>query len=186
MPLRSEKRSTASLAGWLFADLSIVLMILFASTGLMADDLRCDKIDNTSATSPCKKTPVSTSTIAPDKGNGNVRPKPIVMIIGNARSMSTSSFQLRIEREIQKQALADSSLLSASEWDFGVVLIYGGGRGNDTTSGVNVAKDVQRKFSADSKNRWKKVRVTTFYETGFTNELGYGSVKLKLFPIISK
>jgi hypothetical protein len=186
MPLRSEKRSTASLAGWLFADLSIVLMILFASTGLMADDLRCEKQDETSINSPCKKVPASTSTIVPDKGNGNVRPKPIVMIVNNARSMSTSTFQLRIEREIQKQAQADSSLQGASDWDFGVILIYGGGRGNDTTSGVNVAKDVQRKFSVDSQNRWKKVRVTTFYETGFTNELGYGSVKLKLFPIITK
>jgi hypothetical protein len=184
MALRSEKRSTASLAGWLFADLSIVLMILFASTGLTSDDLRCDKQEKLSANSLCNPQKSSTSTI--DPGNGGIRPKPIVMTINNARSMSTSSFQLRIEREIQKQALADSGLRSASEWDFGVVLIYGGGRGNDTTSGVNVAKEIQRKFSTGSQNRWKKVRLTTFYETGFTNELGYGSVKLKLFPIISK
>jgi hypothetical protein len=186
MALRSEKRSTASLAGWLFADLSIVLMILFASTGLTSNDLRCERKDKASAESPCKEPPTTTSTIAPDKGNGGVRPKPIVMTINSARSMSASKFQLQIEREIQKQSLADSELQGANEWDFGVIIIYGGGRQQDTSDGVRVAQEIQKKISPNPERRWKKVRLTTFYETGFTNEVAYGSVKLKLFPIISK
>lgn len=185
MALRSEKRSTASLAGWLFADLSIVLMILFASTGLTSDDLRCDKQEKLSVNSLCNPPTSTTSTIAPDKGNGNVRPKPIVVFINNARSMSTSRFQLQIEREIEKQSLADSELQNASEWDFGVIIIYGGGRKQNTREGVRVAQEIQKKISPDPQRSWKKVRLTTFYETGFTNEVAYGSVKLKLFPIIS-
>ena len=184
MAPRSEKRSTASLAGWLFADLSIVLMILFASTGLTSDDLRCEKENNSIAESPCKRIP--TSTISPDKGNGNVRPKPIVMTIERARLMSATTFQRQIEREIQRQEKTDASLKGASEWDFGVVIIYGAGRGLSTKDGVRVARDIQKKLSPDSKLRWKKVRMNTFYETGFTNEVSYGSVKMKLFPIISK
>ena len=184
MTPRSEKRSTASLAGWLFADLSIVLMILFASTGLTSDDLRCEKENNSIAESPCKRIP--TSTISPDKGNGNVRPKPIVMTIERARSMSAATFQRQIEREIQRQEKTDASLKGASEWDFGVVIIYGAGRRLSTKDGVRVARDIQKKLSPDSKLRWKKVRMNTFYETGFTNEVSYGSVKMKLFPIISE
>ena len=184
MTPRSEKRSTASLAGWLFADLSIVLMILFASTGLTSDDLRCEKENNSIAESPCKRLP--TSTISPDKGNGNVRPKPIVMTIERARSMSAATFQRQIEREIQRQEKTDASLKGASEWDFGVVIIYGAGRRLSTKDGVRVARDIQKKLSPDSKLRWKKVRMNTFYETGFTNEVSYGSVKMKLFPIISE
>lgn len=184
MALRSEKRSTASLAGWLFADLSIVLMILFASTGLTSDDLRCEKENNSIAESPCKRIP--TSTISPDKGNGNVRPKPIVMTIERARSMSATTFQRQIEREIQRQEKTDASLKGASDWDFGVVIIYGAGRGLSTKDGVRVARDIQKKLSPDSELRWRKVRSNTFYETGFTNEVSYGSVKMKLFPIISE
>ena len=184
MTPRSEKRSTASLAGWLFADLSIVLMILFASTGLTSDDLRCEKENNSIAESPCKRIP--TSTISPDKGNGNVRPKPIVMTIERARSMSAATFQRQIEREIQRQEKTDASLKGASDWDFGVVIIYGAGRGLSTKDGVRVARDIQKKLSPDSKLRWRKVRMNTFYETGFTNEVSYGSVKMKLFPIISE
>ena len=186
MALTSEKRSTASLAGWLFADLSIVLVILFASTGLTSDDLRCEKENNLIAESPCKEIPPPTSTVSPDKGNGNVRPKPIVMTIERARSMSAATFQRQIEREIQRQEKSDASLKGASEWDFGVVIIYGAGRRLSTKDGVRVARDIQKKLSPDSENRWRKVRMNTFYETGFTNEVSYGSVKLKLFPIISK
>ena len=105
MALRSEKRSTASLAGWLFADLSIVLMILFASTGLTSDDLRCEKQDKLSADSPCKKPPASTSTTSTiEPGSGGVRFQPIVVTVDGARSLSAASFQLEIEEKILQQA----------------------------------------------------------------------------------
>jgi hypothetical protein len=186
MALRSEKRSTASLAGWLFADLSIILMIIFASIGLTSDDLRCDSEEKITKASLCNPPISTTSTVAPDKGNGGVRPKPIVVFVRDARSMNASQFQLQIEREIKKQSLADLELQDASEWDFGVIIIYGGAREQNTREGVRVAQEIQKKISPDPERRWKKVRLTTFYELGFTNEVAYGSVKLKLFPIISK
>jgi hypothetical protein len=186
MALRPEKRSTASLAGWLFADLSIILMLLFASSGLTSDDLRCDKQEKLSGNSLCEPPKSTTSTVAPDKGNGGVRPKPIVVFVNDARSMNASQFQLQIEREIKKQSLADLELQDASGWDFGVIIIYGGAREQNTREGVRVAREIQEKISPDPERRWTKVRLTTFYELGFTNEVAYGSVKLKLFPIISK
>jgi len=190
MALRSEKRSTASLAGWLFADLSIVLMILFASTGLTSDDLRCERQDKLSADSPCKKPPVSTSTtstIDPGIGNGGVRFQPIVVTVDRARSLSTASFQLEIEKKILQQAESNNELRTAPSWDYGVILIYGGAQGRkNSEDGDRTAEITLRKISPNKQDRWKKVRETTFYEPGHDKSVPYGSVKLKLFPIISK
>ena len=187
MALRSEKRSTASLAGWLFADLSIVLMILFASTGLSSNDVRCEKQDKLSADSPCKKAPASTSTsttIEPDPTG--IRPKPIEVTIDDIRNMSAATFQDAIERKIRLLAKSDSELQAASNWDFGVILIYGGATGRKNSSdGDEVADIALKKITPDKKPQWGKVRDTTFYEPGHDMSLPYGSVKLKLFPIIT-
>ena len=188
MALRSEKRSTASLAGWLFADLSIVLMILFASTGLSSNDVRCEKQDKLSADSPCKKVPASTSTsttIEPGPSPG-IRPKPIEVTIDGVRNMSPATFQKAIERKIRLLVKSDIKLREASEWDFGVILIYGGAKGRKKSSdGDRIAEIAMKKITPDKQPQWKKVRETTFYEPGHDMSLPYGSVKLKLFPIIT-
>ena len=202
MALRSEKRSTASLAGWLFADLSIVLMILFASTGLSSNDVRCEKQDKLSADSPCKKAPASTSTsttVEPgptgitatsttiELGPTGIRPKPIEVTIDGIRNISPAAFQDAIERKIRLLVKSDIKLKDASEWDFGVILIYGGTKGRKKSSdGDRIAEIAMKKISPDKQTQWKKVRETTFYEPGHDMSLPYGSVKLKLFPIITK
>ena len=187
MALRSEKRSTASLAGWLFADLSIVLMILFASTGLSSNDVRCEKQDKLSADSPCKKAPASTSTSTTIEPGPGIRPKPIEVTIDGVRNMSPATFQDAIERRIRLLAKSDIKLSEASEWDFGVILIYGGAKGRKKSSdGDRIAEIAMKKISPDKQRQWKKVRDTTFYEPGHDMSLPYGSVKLKLFPIITK
>ena len=187
MALRSEKRSTASLAGWLFADLSIVLMILFASTGLSSKDVRCEKQDKLSANSPCKKVPASTTTSTTIKPGPGIRPKPIEVTIDDIRDMSPATFQKAIERKIRLLTKSDIKLKDASDWDFGVVLIYGGARGRkDIGDGDRVAEEALTKISPNVQNRWSKVRATTFFEPAHDKGIPYGSVKLKLFPIISK
>jgi hypothetical protein len=187
MALRSEKRSTASLAGWLFADLSIVLMILFASTGLSSKDVRCEKQDKLSANSPCKKVPASTTTSTTLKpGDGGIRPKPIEVTIDDIRDMSPATFQKAIGEKILQQAKSNTELQNASSWDFGVILIYGGAKGRKKSSdGDRIAEIAMKKISPDKQPQWEKVRETTFYEPGHDMSLPYGSVKLKLFPIIS-
>ena len=185
MALRSEKRSTASLAGWLFADLSIVLMILFASTGLTSDDLRCDKQEKLSANSLCNPPTSTTSTI--DPGNGGIRPKPIEVTIDDIRNMSPDIFQDAIERKIRLLAKSDIKLKDASDWDFGVVLIYGGAKGRkDIGDGDRVAMEARNKLSPNVQNRWSKLSASAFFEPVHDKDTDYGSVKLKLFPIISE
>jgi hypothetical protein len=200
MALRSEKRSTASLAGWLFADLSIVLMILFASTGLSSNDVRCEKQEKLSADSPCKKVPASTSTSTTiEPSNGGIRPKPIEVTIDNIgdkdsaifrkqiENLNPASFQRQIEEKILQQAKSNTELRSASSWDFGVILIYGGAEGRKKSSdGDEIAKIVLKKIAPDKQLQWRKVRDTTFYEPGHDMSLPYGFIKLKLFPIISE
>jgi hypothetical protein len=187
MALRSEKRSPASLAGWLFADLSIVLMILFASTGLSSKDVRCEKQDKLAADSPCKKVPASTSTSTTIKPSPpGIRPKPIEVTIDGVRDISPAAFQDAIEKEIRLLEKSDIKLKDASKWDFGVILIYGGAMGRKKSSdGDRIAEIAMKKISPVKQPQWKKVRDTTFYEPGHDMSLPYGSVKLKLFPIIS-
>ena len=181
----SEKRSNASLAGWLFADLSIVLMILFASTSLKSDDLRCENPSTSVAKSPCKTTP-TTSTIDPSDGKGGVRFQPIVVTINNVLALSPASFQQQIEREIELLATSRSSLQAASTWDYGVILIYGGAKGRaDVADGDRIADEALKRIAPMSQNRWRKVRESTFFEPVHDKGVDYGSVKLKLFPIIS-
>lgn len=185
MAPRSERRSTASLAGWLFADLSIVLMILFASTGLTSDDLRCDKQEKLSTNSLCNPPTSTTSTI--DPGNGGIRPKPIEVTISGVRKMSPATFQNQIEEKIKLLSKSDSKLQAASNWDFGVVLIYGGAKGRkDIGDGDRVAEDARNKLSPNVQNRWSKLSATAFFEPAHDKGIPYGSVKLKLFPIIPK
>jgi hypothetical protein len=185
MALRPEKRSTASLAGWLFADLSIILMILFASSGLTSDDLRCDKQEKLSGNSLCDPPKSTTSTI--DPGNGGIRPTPIEVTVNGVRDMSPATFQKQIEEKIMLLAKSDSKLQEASNWDFGVVLIYGGAQGRkDIGDGDRVAKEARNKLSPNVQNRWSKLSTNAFFEPAHDKGIPYGSVKLKLFPIIPK
>ena len=186
MPKKARKRSTSSLAGWLFADLSIVLMILFASTGLTSDDLRCDRQGDSVAEADCSRpTPSTTSTIEP--GAGGVRFQPIIVVIDQVFSRSNASFQQKIEQEIDAQAQSRTDLSTASSWDYGVILIYGGSKGRSSTEdGDRSAAIARNKIAPLNQPPWKKIRPSTFFEPGHDKSLPYGSVKLKLFPIISK
>jgi hypothetical protein len=188
MPKKARKRSTSSLAGWLFADLSIVLMILFASTGLTSDDLRCDKDGETVSGADCKATPSSTSTTI-EPGFGGVRFQPIIVTIDKVFSRSVASFQEKIQREIAIQAQTKPELSTASNWDYGVIIIRGGAKGrSDSRDGDRSAAIALQKISPSSKptQNWTRIRQSTFFDSGHDSSVPYGSVKLKLFPIISK
>jgi hypothetical protein len=84
-------------------------------------------------------------------------------------------------------AKSDSNLQAASNWDFGVVLIYGGTKGRkDIGDGDRVAKEARNKLSPNAQSRWSKLSANAFFEPVHDTGIPYGSVKLKLFPIISK
>ena len=186
MSRKKSKRSVSSLAGWLFADLSIVLMILFASTGLTSDDLRCKQQEPSTNGALCTRPNSSTSTTV-ESGGGGVRFQPIIITIDKIFSRSFSSFQGEIEREILAQAQSRTDLRTASDWDYGVILIYGGAMGRSNTSdGDRSAAIALNKIVPSENQRWKKIRPTTFFEPGHDKSVPYGSVKLKLFPIIAK
>lgn len=107
--------------------------------------------------------------------------------VDRARSLSTASFQLEIEEEILQQAESNNELRAAPSWDYGVILIYGGAQGRKNSGdGDRTAEIALRKIAPDKQGRWKKVRETTSYEPGHDLSVTYGSVILKLFPIISK
>ena len=186
MSRKKSKRSVSSLAGWLFADLSIVLMILFASTGLTSNDLRCEQKGSTANGELCTPPNPSTSTTL-ESGGGGVRFQPIVVTIDKVFSRSINSFQNQIEIQIRRQASARADLRTASDWDYGVIIIGGGSKDRKTDrDGDRAAKVALSKIAPAENQRWKKIRPSTFFEPGHDKSVPYGSVKLKLFPIIAK
>jgi len=185
MTRKLRNRSASSLAGWLFADLSIVLMILFASTGLKAEDLRCENQPTSSNNEVCSR-PNSSTTTTIEPGAGGVRPKPIVVVINNVRARSEASFQSQLELEIANQATSNPELRTASDWDYGVILIFGGSKGGSLKDGDRIAKIAQRKIKPGDTTGWRKIRRDTFFKSLHETSLPLGSVKIELFPIITK
>lgn len=174
-------------AGWLFADLSIILMILFAATTVKSADGDCTGKDptpdecgpaSTTTTSTTTTTTTTTTTSTPDGGAaGGFRPNPIKITVRNVDSMSAGSLRAVIERAVKKENLPDTH--------FGVIIIYGGSRGIDSSRGDQFADKVQTMLTGVStESAWPRVKPTTYFETGHDNHLSYGDITLKLFPLI--
>lgn len=196
MKFRRVTKSSASLAGWIFADLSLLLAIIFASTSI--DDTTTTSSTSSSTTTTVVK-PSSTdnvdgadSTIAPttttattvscasdvsteDCGLSGVRPDPVVLLIENASRMRPSTFR----NELTRAVLERTDL--PSDPNFGVILIYGGSAGSsDNTVGDRFAAKIQTWLED-----WEHVNFTTYYQPGHDRSVSQGSVRLKLFPILS-
>lgn len=167
MESRTFFKTSISRAGWLFADLSIVLMILFAASTVKTSD-------------PCKDKPkvakecqVSDSTL-PSDGDGSevFKPKPIEIDIRNGSRMSGAGLIELLNKKIDESGIKTSH--------FGVIIIYGGSKGVDNSLGDRNARKAQMKLSSS----WTSVRDITFFEIGHTSDLRSNDLRLKLFPYL--
>lgn len=177
----------SSLAGWLFADLSIVLMILFASVNFIStssscksDEDRgpqCDKQGDVSNTTSTLSETSTTSTLL-DGGAGGVKPDPVEITLVNVSRMSSTKLQATIDSKLRRRP----GLGSARE--FGVVLIFGGSKGQDSSAGSRTASDVKNKLAPVSLPLWKGIRRTTYLRAYHDTSTEPDSVTLVLFPIV--
>ena len=155
--------------GWLFADLSIILMILFAATAVRTTGTDCppgtDEAEGcpTTTTTTTTTIPTPTTTTTPG-GGGGVKPEPLKISLRDVNEMSASRLRETLDKQVQSTDLGESV--------FGVIIIYGGSRGIDSSEGDG------------DKPAWSGVNPTTSFETGHDNQLPYGDVTLKLFPLI--
>lgn len=177
----------SSLAGWLFADLSIMLMILFASVNFISTSgscksnedrgPQCDKQGDVSSTTSTLSETSTTSTLL-DGGVGGFKSDPVEITLVKVSRMSSTKLQATIDSKLRERP----DLGSAEE--FGVVLIFGGSRGQNHSAGSRTANDVKNKLAPVSLPPWKKIRLTTYLGAYHDTSTDPDSVKLVLFPIV--
>lgn len=108
--MRDKVGRRASLAGWLFADLSLVLAILFIGSTIT-------EADNDSAP--------TTTTIAPENVEGNsLNVNPIKVTV----SISNPDNQAEVQTKLESALKAVEKLTSSTK--FGVVIVHGGTGGD--------------------------------------------------------
>ncbi len=184
----------SSLAGWLFADLSLVLMILFASVNFISTSSSCKsnedrdpQCDNQGDASNTTSTLLATSTTSTllDGGVGGFKPDPVEITLFNVSRMSSTKLQATIDSKLRENdsKLREKSGLSSAK-EFGVVLIFGGSRGQSSSAGSRTANDVKNKLAPVSLPLWKGIRRTTYLRAYHDTSTDPDSVTLVLFPIV--
>lgn len=194
---RVRRRSTASLAGWLFADLSLVLAIAFLATS--SSDFTCKdpKTGKSLHECPAPQTtnPAVTTTtlsVGETKGNGGVKPDPIEIVIYRGTSLSTESLRRKLDEAIVEQFRTHKDLAILGDPTmvrFGVIIVRGGNKGetNGRTGSDNALRaESKLEWPKDEKDGagWDKTLRTTYFDTGHNSEFARGALQFKLFPIL--
>ena len=132
--MRTRARGRASLAGWLFADLSIVLAIVFIGSSITTSDAEV-RIDQS-----------STTTLNVPEGNSlDVSPIVVRVTISDPRN------PIEVQTRLAAALLAQHQIGPAAK--FGVVIIEGptGGRLNSVTKEVGITRG---RLAAESLSSW--------------------------------
>jgi hypothetical protein len=165
---RREIRKTNSLAGWLFADLSIVLALIFMSSQLQSSVSNGETIPTTTTTT------LPTAEIATIYGV-SVDPKEITVRISDP-SNAIQIFN-EIEKELKSQGVPENL-------KFGVVLVYAGVT-DDSQDAENEARSRSTKIEESLKN-WGRL-TNKRWVTGKMSDkaVSYPNVKFKLLEDLS-
>ena len=159
-----------ALAGWLFADLALMLSFVFLDSSVSG---RSGPPESSTTTSSTPTTIVTPSTFP---GPVGADPEPIEVKISTELVNDPSSFIDALEREI---SVTDSPKKTATR--FLVVLIR---VGSQNAKSRDFAGPLSEKVRDIIKENWVKVQQDlTYYDTGDDTEVEYGLVKLKLFPV---
>ena len=200
MRARRPGKTTASLAGWLFADLALVLFVVSLSSaesnaacpklkkGQKGQELPAWCLPTTTVKGATTTSTTTTTTTVPDttdpKGSaqapGGIKPEPIEITLDSWRSGSLAA---AIDRELREVYREDGALQAVGPLDeirFGVIIIYGGSRGRSNSMGDRAAERAEV-LLAES---WSRVGTTTYFETGHDQSLVAGGLNLKLFPVL--
>lgn len=176
MAKRRAPQNGGSLAGWLFADLSLLLAILFMSADSEKLEIRCEQQKSAAVSEKCEDS-VSTPT------TGGIKPKPIVVDVQNVLNIDASDVRTLVDRKIEIERSRDPQWRSifgeGQRIQFGVVLLYGGAKGSLSKEGDVASRRAERHLLS-----WKGTTLTTYFESGHDFSLPVGTVRLKLFPLI--
>ena len=147
MAMRDKVGRRASLAGWLFADLSLVLAILFISSTITREE-REPATSPTSTPATTTTDSSTTTTTAPVNSEGNsLNVDPIKVIV----SISDPDNELAVQKSLESALRSIRKLKKSTR--FGVVIVHGGTGGDpDLSGGKNRATR-----AAESLNTWDRL-----------------------------
>lgn len=171
---RRGKRQNNSLAGWLFADLSLVLALIFMSSKLNFSD-SVPPPSTTTTTITTTITTTTTSKIETKKDGVSVNPKVIIVRISNP-DKAAQIFD-EIKAELKNQGVPEYI-------KFGVVLIYAGVT-DDSQYAEKEAQDRSEKIEKSLKS-WGRLTDKRWISGGMhDSSVLYPDVKFKLLEDLS-
>ena len=161
-----NRRQTNSLAGWLFADLSIVLALVF-----MSSQMRSAPVD--------LNTDVSTTTTTTEVlNNSGVSVEPIELIF----EISSSTDSLRIQAELES-ALTQKGI--SPNIKFGVVLVLAGP--SDSSQEAQSSAQERSRQIARTLETWDRLTPRYWVNgNGSDKGINYPMVKVRLLEDLSK
>jgi len=161
MPTSRRRRSSSALAGWVFADLALILSFIFLNsdiTGTAAD---------VGSSSP--------TTVDVKRAKGGADPVPTNINVAFTAKTSRAELIRRVEK-----ALSDKETVVESSRPFLVVIIYGGTRGGSNSQGDIAAERAKELLSG----YWPRlVKGVTYFVLGHDGNSAVGTIQMKLFPV---
>ena len=162
-----NRRQTNSLAGWLFADLSIVLALVFMSSQIRSAPV--DLITDVSAT---------TTTTTEVLSNSGVSVEPIELIF----EISSSTDSLRIQAELER-ALTQKGI--SPNIRFGVVLVLAGPI--DSSQEAQSSAQERSRQIARALETWDRLTPRYWVNgNGSDKGINHPRVKIRLLEDLSK
>ena len=153
------RRQNNSLAGWLFADLSIVLALVF-----MSSQMRSTPADLQNESS------ITTTTMNPNSASSGVSVEPITVIFELSSNLSPSQVQAKLEDALAKKGVPTGM-------KFGVVLILAG-----VTDSSPEAQEVAQKKSKEIEialSSWNRL-TTNRWVNGSGSDKGIKDPEIKV------
>jgi hypothetical protein len=166
---KPARMNWSALAGWLFADLALVLAFVFLDSTAQGTASQSNEVATTTTTT------VLQTTTTVDISTG-ADPEPIVIEIAATVNTDADTLQQRLESEISRSGdpRANQRIL--------VVIIGGGGLGSltdPTREGTAIAINMREKI-----RDWSRIVAgKTYFQVMGENSLPIGQVRFKLFPI---
>ena len=170
MVKKSSRTNSGSLAGWLFADLAIVLAIAFLQSSIGSGDAQGDE----------RVEPTTTTTAAPTQDlETGVSIQPCeVKFLRVTNSNSDEDIKLNLISEISNQTKC-----SANDF-YGVVLIFAG---NADTDNDKAARARAEALCESLFQTWDAINRSSTYCQGYKNDsIASTFFDLTLFPYVPK
>jgi hypothetical protein len=163
-----NRRQTNSLAGWLFADLSIVLALVF-----MSSQMRSAPVDLATDVSTTTTTTTTTEVLS----NSGVSVEPIELIF----EISSSTDSLRIQAELER-ALTQKGI--SPNIRFGVVLVLAGPI--DSSQEAQSSAQERSRQIARALETWDRLTPRYWVNgNGSDKGINYPEVKVRLLEDLS-